>query len=178
MLVIVEGFDNSGKTSLINYLIKDNSVEGPSVVFHSRPDIKHRERLESIARWTRLYSNGMVISDRIGIIGEEVYGKTLRGHSCFGDNIMDAWDELLWMLPEDLKVVFIWCNPKQHDMGNKQEMEGVKENKDTLQEAYRYAMENTREKFNNVAESGYDIRFIEFDYQSDPNYETLYKLMY
>jgi len=175
MLIIVEGFDNSGKTSLVNHITKHNP-QGPSIVFHSRPGIDQGARLGELLAWVRTYPSSLVITDRIGIIGEEVYGRNLRGYSEFSREMFDVWTSFFYGIPNGVKVVFIWCHPRNHEMGNKPEMEGVVENRAFLLDKYDETMVKTRRIFEKKKFEGRNVAFVEFDYQQDPFYRNISRL--
>jgi predicted HAD superfamily Cof-like phosphohydrolase len=129
-ILIVEGVDFSGKTTLVNKLQKDlNLFSLKSPRPHSPQDIL------TIASRTNQMAEGMdIICDRIALISEPIYGAVCRKHlpSLIEPQVAD------FML-ESMQPIIIWCCPPWDHVKkcSNDQMEGVKENLQELYGAYR-----------------------------------------
>lgn len=138
-MIIIEGPDNSGKTTLGNRLSKRLNVP----LQHSGGPAKGKDeilmRTDNILR----ERNSICIRDRIPIISEYVYANALGRPSFFTDeNIMHYLNLLIQMHP-----VIIFCNPPKeivlggnHKFGEHDTPEHhrkVEENKLTIYEMYQ-----------------------------------------
>jgi hypothetical protein len=150
-LVVVEGMDNSGKTTLVKQLsehikksLEEDGVNIPLHLYSSSVEVEnHFMRLYVIL--DDLNKGSVVITDRISLIGEEVYGRLLRGQSVFGDKdgYLGSWDLFLQaataMNRGNTRVVIIYCNPDPFPLSVKMEMPGVSENFNILKTRYNLA---------------------------------------
>lgn len=112
-MIIVEGPDNSGKSTLIQWLKDNLQVKELKHGRHGPPtgpkDIV--ERTETILKKALSYPHKATITDRFSLIGESIYGPVLRGK--------DLWTEV----PQDkirlqkvlitLDPFFIYCRPER-----------------------------------------------------------------
>lgn len=146
-MIIVEGMDNSGKTTVVNQLASQFGL--PTV--HS-PGPAPYQKLRDFIMETALarFEGRMFIYDRHPIISEHIYGPVLRGH----DDLDMKWTRLIG----SLNPLVIYCDPGiDMIMGNtRDQMPGVMENAEKLLEAYRH--------FINVTASGKLDRIIRYDY--------------
>lgn len=124
MMVIVEGMDNSGKTTLVNQL----RVKYPFSVVHSRtyrnsdPDSWMDATLEIIEASRKKD----ILCDRFPAITESVYGPVLRGRNVLGEH--PRWVNLLQELAK-VRPVIIYCRPPDMQLTNwgyREQMDGVK----------------------------------------------------
>lgn len=104
MIVILEGPDGGGKTTLANYLVAHHSLhyhhEGVSPA-NVPPLVHYGDTLEG---WRR--SGARVVADRFAL-GERVYGPLLRGVDRFGDDGWCVFNRLL----RACGVVRVLCLP-------------------------------------------------------------------
>ncbi len=126
MQIIVEGMDNTGKSTLSDIIIKlfpqFQSVRrsGP---FKTREDFEKCWNMDMIEPESQ-------VRDRIGCISEMIYGKTIRGGSIVG---VDSWAYLLKYLHTG--PLIIYCRPSENDIhtwGDREQMAGVKDNSQAL----------------------------------------------
>lgn len=135
-MIIVEGMDNTGKTTLIETLAKHFNL--PTVKSY-RPFT--REDIYALHSWISAAPQ-TVITDRHPSISDLVYGPTIRGST-----------------PSSLKVAkscrmnnyLIFCRPSTGNvfgtLGDRDQMGGVRENQEHLLEAYDQLMKNLEPNF-------------------------------
>lgn len=125
-MIVIEGPDNSGKTTLSKRLSKDLGIPFRHSI---RP--KTVEELEN--SFIDKISNPNAIYDRYSPICEYVYGNILRGVSLAGNNLFTISRELNFMQP-----FVIYCRPPDGIIKNskKPEMEGVLENIEKIIKKY------------------------------------------
>lgn len=127
-MILVEGMDNTGKTTLCKKLYDEFHLPG---VRRSGPAPKE----EMVNRVQELImSTEMVVHDRCPVFSEPVYGSILRGGSIFGSKSWEYIWLLLWKNP-----LIIYCRPpieRIFDFGNREQMEGVIDQKTKLLSRY------------------------------------------
>ena len=110
-MIIVEGPDNSGKSTLINQLIKDLELKEVKRTFHGpTTDIEnlYSRTLEVINAAIKTDQPNIII-DRFSLIGEDIYGPILRGKN--------LWDVIpqdkikFWQAVNKLNPFIIYCRP-------------------------------------------------------------------
>jgi len=103
-MIIVEGVDNSGKSTLVNYLasVLDCPVQGSE-----GPPQYEGEMNDRLARYSHLPAN--TIFDRHPIISQTIYG-TMRSHH---DAFQPEWLE--WLYGE-IKPTIIYCDPLERGL--------------------------------------------------------------
>ncbi|MDE2098834.1 MAG: hypothetical protein KGL39_16395 [Patescibacteria group bacterium] len=156
-MIIVEGMDNTGKTSLTQYLGHRYGLP----VIHSEGPRGVIESFKWVESAMNLHKNN-IIYDRFPLVSEEVYGVVLRNYSVF-DN--PPGEELRHRLV-GAKPILIFCRPPLDVMGRfgeREQMEGVIENSIQLSQRYEEVI------FGEFSE----IDPISFDYSSDPDYTNL-----
>lgn len=133
MLVLIEGMDNTGKTTLAKNLL--NELPGFSYLHNVKPE----SQLEAFQNVVALMSRGSkenIICDRVCIIGENIYGKVLRGNSYFTE---DETRIIMKML-SSITAMSIFCNPPLitvlSSINQRDQMEGVELNAKRLYEEY------------------------------------------
>lgn len=151
-LILVEGPDNAGKTTLVGMLqqarpqarISSSPPAGSrSKAMNQAPSIE--EMLEAL-REIGLAAEGDedVIFDRSPLVSERVYGRTLGRGQRVGTDLMDA---ALWRIAANephvrgkvLPTTLIYCRPPTEvvlEFDEREQMEGVRENARALLRAY------------------------------------------
>ena len=133
-MIIVEGVDNSGKTTLIHQI--QSAVNLPSEHSPSKLIIDgHIEEWLLWIEWTLVSEAASYIFDRHPIISEPIYGPVLRNI-----NLLSTTDYLERLLKTQPMIIF--CDPPKHVILErpKEEMENVQENIPTLIIRYRRFM--------------------------------------
>lgn len=133
-LIICEGADNSGKTTLATRIEDKLNYE----IIHS-PGPGTREHLlqfsiEILTR-CRLY-NERILLDRFCYFSEQIYGPILRNGPAFtDDDLSDIRIELMRTTP-----LVIFCHTYDPNIGldGKWQLEGVVENYRRIREAYKF----------------------------------------
>lgn len=131
-VILIEGMDNSGKTTLVSKLA---SITGYTVVHSSGPD---KDQVKSWLNWIFLRAEGGedIIMDRCSLISEQVYGPELRGGSVFQDTEwLGLWGRLMELNPK-----IVYCRPSRETIcgtiNNREQMEGVADHCLRLVEGY------------------------------------------
>jgi predicted HAD superfamily Cof-like phosphohydrolase len=129
-IIIVEGVDGSGKTTLINKLQKDLNV----ITIKSPRPKDYQDCKDLLARTLLLAENTNILCDRIGIISEPIYGPICRNTLGFPPK-SEAEQMLKCMNP-----VIIHCHPSietcEENIKDNPQMAGVKEHLIKLHNAY------------------------------------------
>ena len=103
MLIILEGFDNSGKSTLgqqLQSLLDWNLIH--STGFHDLG--KMEDFLWGVLEKSQ---RGNLIVDRISLISEDIYGPIMRGKSMYSFHRWLTW----WERFERLNPLIIFCDP-------------------------------------------------------------------
>lgn len=128
MIIVVEGADNTGKTTLAVRLAHD--LGGLYLKTELRPPtLDNLMDFTEVLRQCNKYTNYTVL-DRHHIISEPVYGPIIRGKNPFDDDIIAQ-------VLSQLNV--IWCNPPRGVallFDSRDQMEGVKENAEKIYDSY------------------------------------------
>ena len=129
MLIVIEGMDNTGKTTLAQRLSKDLGIR-----------YRHNDRyecvddaLEYLLKHT-LPLSAPVIIDRLTPISEAIYGKVLRGQSMFMGLHMASLSALL-----NTGNCVVMCKPPLdavQEFGDREQMEGVIDHSKSLYRCY------------------------------------------
>lgn len=156
MTIIVEGMDNTGKTTLIE-AITNHLQQGEVPFFHRKPRGPGSRGQDLTEIHTMLESTGVRIYDRTPVISELVYGKVLRGEGSLGNQ---SWHFLQLLLR--IEPLIIYCRP--HDdaifnFGDRPQMAGVIEQKQKLLERYDFMM-------NAIRNLGYGQLVFTYDWQT------------
>ena len=137
MLIIVEGMDNTGKTTLINRLADDLKL---LVMGNRRRPSRSEDILHYTFHLTELSQCYDVIIDRWSAISEPIYGPICRGTSWPDMATQTALMEHISML----RPLLIYCRPEDQvvlDFGDRSQMEGVIQNAEALLKEYDQKME-------------------------------------
>lgn len=140
-MLIVEGMDNTGKTTLIDYIVARIPFCKKVV---SRSDLLFEKKIDEFMSWTydHIYDSqtANVVYDRFPVISEGVYGPVLRGVNLFHNSTewLDALKRLrnpfiIYCRP-DAHVILNWGNNEHH--GTEEHIKGFKANGMALIDAY------------------------------------------
>ena len=132
-MIIIEGMDNTGKSTLCNHLGKKFDLK---VDIRSRPK-NIDEGFRMISR--SVFNETPTIYDRHVLISEIVYGPLLRNKSVFGNS---NWD-LLFLLLKTHPLI-IYCRPPKRKVfrfGVREQMDGVVSQATNLIRRYDWLME-------------------------------------
>ena len=176
MIVIVEGMDGTGKTTLIQQLAHHLDVKPKKFVKSSGPyeDFKQTLVASTIPEINELETasaKGWPIKrlyDRFPLISEAVYGPVLRGRNCFEDRYYPLRSRLL-----ALKTVIIYCRPDRDviytNVQQTLQMAGVREHFGELLNAYD-------KLFEELMDSPMNSYITVFDYTRDEVQELIYNI--
>lgn len=97
-MIVVEGPDNSGKSTLIEQLINDFNLKKISSDRHGPPinEEDNANRVKTVLIKAIKHRRNNVIVDRFSLIGEEIYGPILRHKN-------------LWTIAYKEKIKFMRC---------------------------------------------------------------------
>lgn len=140
MAIIVEGMDNSGKTTLINSLKKEFG-EQIEVIKPPGP-FKDKEHIQSWTQETmdRLKSSEddqVLVFDRFSLFSEPIYGPILRKKSLISQEELIKGCEALGNI--EFPITLIYCRPPLttiKEFGEREQLKGVKKHARELQQAY------------------------------------------
>ena len=154
-MIIVEGCDNTGKTTLIKNLTKRFPILEPIKSPGPGPDL---------ARWIckELLVNKhskVKIYDRF-FFSEFVYGPVLRGGVCYKPNE----EEFIWEFLKVLKPLTIICHRNllstaYETLNEREQMEGVEENYLSLSKKYQEVEIILRD---------HDLPYFMYNFETDP----------
>lgn len=142
MIILVEGPDNAGKTTLVGMLQQARPQARISKCAGTPPSIE--EMLEAL-REIGMAAEGDedVIFDRSPLVSERVYGRTIGRGQRVGADLMDA---ALWRIAANephvrgpLPTTLIYCRPPTEvvlEFDEREQMAGVRENARELLRAY------------------------------------------
>ena len=117
-MVIVEGPDNAGKSTLIKQLIKEiGLVEIPRIAHGPTRSIKdlYDRTFDIIDKATRFRSRRIII-DRFSLIGEDIYGPVLRNKNLW--DCMPRDKIKFWKAVNLLNPFIIYCRPPLDTLKN------------------------------------------------------------
>lgn len=137
-MIILEGPDNSGKSTLAAKLKRDTGLP----VIHS---VKPKEDMSSIQVYHHCLNqvapkDTLSILDRVTAISESIYGPICRGKSALGMYQKDALLDI-WQRP----YTIIYCRPDDETIlenGGRPQMPGVLENHKRIIDAYDTFMDD------------------------------------
>lgn len=131
-MIIIEGMDNSGKTTLCNHL-KDRL----DIPIYKGQIPKGRQGMIQF-QMSAMYINQPMIYDRMRVVSEMVYGPIIRNENMFAK---DGWFYINLLLK--IRPLIIYCRPKDeyiYKFGSREQMEGVIDNSQKLLERYDQIM--------------------------------------
>jgi hypothetical protein len=152
-MIIAEGMDNSGKTTLVQEIIKATGARlVPSL---GKPNAEQaQERMREL-----LNDTDAKVYDRFVAFSDEVYGRVLRR-----GNILDpeAWQCINRVMRAGALVIY--CRPPTDqilDFGERPQMKGVVEFGPRLIRRYD-------NMFDTIGEMGYESQIIRYDWTEGP----------
>ena len=134
-MIIIEGADNTGKSTLGKFLSKEFSLE---LIHSERPHWSWTEE-QSLEHSRKQLLPQLAILDRVYALSEYVYGPICRGGSALGTRHAEALVDLY-----NRPYVIIYCRPQMSTIlrnGERDQMEGVVENHQAIVEAYDKLMD-------------------------------------
>ena len=161
--IIVEGMDNTGKTTLIQRIIREYARGYSLSRVSLGPNCPDREQIDWLInnmKFVQANPQELVIYDRFLPICDTVYGNVLRGGSLWSiDNPQ------LKMIKDSYNPLIIYCRPHIDVItgfsDGRDQMEGVEENAIKLVEAYDRMISDLKAKY------GYDILVYDFNFIED-----------
>lgn len=157
MLIIVEGMDNTGKSTLAMKIASD--LKAVFVNNRHKP-----QTYDEVCDWTVAMSRlsleqpQHIVSDRWAAISEPVYGPICRNHYVLS---LSQIKEIYTYAQRNSAPLIIWCKPPadvvRGSIDNRDQMEGVVDNVDALLAGYEVRMGQVREYFM-VLEYDYTIQ--------------------
>lgn len=136
MKVIVVGMDNTGKTTLCNYLKEKQNFQ----LINSCGPNKTKEEMENFIR-TNLVKEGYIVFERFCYFEEMVYGKILRDKSLF------SFKDDITQFILDNEPTIVYCRPEDEVIKNwngREQMNGVIEQADLLIQRWDTVMKRAR----------------------------------
>lgn len=163
-MIIVEGMDNSGKSTLAKHLAEKFGLE----YLHSPSEYKNDTNkmigwaIEKMLERKYMPHKKPKVYDRFSPISDRVYGPVLRGGTSYNDTIAGkSAVELLKTVPH----LIIYCRPERErilNFGSREQMDGVTSQATKLLEEYDALMSKMQLE-------GYDI--ITYNYAEPGGYE-------
>lgn len=146
-MIVIEGMDNTGKSSLMSRLCDEYGLEG----YHS-PGFKDYDLVVSWVLEAFNKDRGIpIIYDRFPLISEAVYGPTLRGKNLFNGSPLGI--RLQERFRVEVKPLIIFCNPSTEVVekwNEREQMRGVVENHKALLDAYVLLMDSLKPHYSIV----------------------------
>jgi hypothetical protein len=136
MLIVVEGPDGSGKTTLVRSA-REHAVTANLITLTRNGPAPMPDMVQTLF-WIQSYPpSAVLICDRIASISERVYGPILRGTNLFEKHPLEFGigrvDAIIYCRPPDIKILTGSCNEPQ--------LTGVSSNITKIIDAYDDLME-------------------------------------
>lgn len=132
MIIVVEGCDNTGKSTLIQSLAE--RIKAPLARSYGKP--KDSGDIETWHWWARACPQSPIILDRHPVISDLVYGPLLRG---------GTHSSIEWAREFRGDMFLIYCRPPFHKVAEsideRDQMEGVRERLANIYQSYEGLME-------------------------------------
>lgn len=163
--IVVYGCDNSGKTTLCNQLITylNDVVKVKAKYTKSLGPASMLDQVIFINRHLQDETWDVEVFDRFPIVEEAVCGNVLRHSNHFASHLNYT------LMSLNQVTLFIHCDPGIEailDWGDREQMQGIKENAKALKEAYEaYA-----------AITGISPRVIKYDWKTMDYHNVLYSV--
>lgn len=143
-MIILEGCDNSGKTTFAKELSQLTKV-------HYQHSVKPNDAASALMDMmdSSLPKSKQVIRDRVSIISEMVYGPVVRDKSMLEGH---HWNMIDFVLNSPNNIL-IYCRPPKEDIlnfGSREQMEGVIPNAEEILSRYDWIMNLLKSKYKNV----------------------------
>lgn len=151
-MIIVEGMDNSGKSTLAKHLAQKFELE----YLHSPSEYRNNPKL--MIDWARdqMVNKRLAVYDRFSPISDRVYGPVLRGGTPYNDT--EEGRGAVELLKETPHVI-IYCRPGRErilNFGSREQMDGVVHQAIKLLEAYDDLMGKMQLEGYNIVTYNYD----------------------
>lgn len=143
MIIVVEGTDNAGKTTLALSMAKKMKaiyVKSENIP----PKDEYLDQYSTILIACQEYGNGIVITDRHHAVSEPIYGPIVRGASSIDQKFAAAFLGGI--------NAFVYCRPSNsvitRTMNEREQMKGVSHNIEAIIEMYDkfFAQPHIRER--------------------------------
>lgn len=143
-MIIIEGMDNTGKTSLQDRLCSEYGLAG----VHSPGPHESDTVLSWIIESFNKDRGVPIIYDRFPLFSEEVYGVVLRKGNVFNTTPLGL--QLQEKMEKEVRPLIIYCKPPAElvsSWGGREQMVGVVDNYKILLKSYDLLMETLRTKY-------------------------------
>lgn len=157
-MIIVEGMDNSGKSTLAKHLAEKFRLK----YLHSPSEYRNDPKLMIDWALKQLLDQKLAVYDRFSPISDRVYGPVLRGGTPYNDT---AAGKSVVNLLRTVPHLIIYCRPERErilNFGSREQMDGVTSQATRLLEEYDALMSEMQLE-------GYDI--ITYNYEKPEDYE-------
>lgn len=137
MLIIVEGMDNSGKTTLVQRLSEDIKL---LVMNNKRKPRDEKEMADYLSLVNTIHWHFPTILDRLCTISEPIYGVLRKTGPVITPEQAD--NHLVYL--KAMKPLIIYCRPDDKtilDFGDRPQMDGVIDNAQALLQSYDRVMD-------------------------------------
>jgi len=169
LIIIFEGCDGSGKSSLIKSTASFIQQVGFDVTtIHSPGSIGYQGMLDFMNREyynLELGEHTARLFDRVPPISENIYGPVLRNHSKLP--LIPHFTNLIYSLSQH-NAYLVYCNPGfreiKQNIKKLPQMVGVKDNIDLIYDYYRTRMEMVEVFLDSVNSTD---RFYKYNYKAD-----------
>lgn len=173
MIIIVEGLDHTGKTTLCHKLLQE--LQGSYLIHAYKPT----ELMYPVEENVIFLNNhqGLCIHDRHNVFSEFVYGPILRG-----SNVMEqGYSFEDWMGKMANSCIVIYCRPSakiiSETINNREEMDGVQDNFGELLVAYDDLMWRLMQ-YNQRTPMDFQVPMMVHDYTVDTEADDVLEFCY
>jgi hypothetical protein len=169
-MIIVEGMDNTGKTTLIQRLIRETGRGYLSAMVSLGPSKTILEQFHWVDKQIALAKMGgpLTVYDRFLPICDVIYGPIVRNGSLWGINHLII-DQLL----KEVNPLIIYCRPSDSKVlgfeDGREQMEGVVENGQKLLDKYDVVIAKLKEIGFEVIP--YDLEMNDLQNKNDKTYK-------
>lgn len=156
-MIIIEGPDNAGKSTLAEKLSKALNIP----VIHSVRPEKHWSEEDVLYHSTWQLRPQEAILDRVYAISEYVYGRVIRGKTALGEKHSEALFDLY-----NRPYLIIYCRPDDHtilDNKGRDQMDGVIQHHQAIINEYDVLMVEEVERFGQGSVLHYNWKSMHID---------------